>query len=300
MRRKKKDRCPCVSSRHPSAIRLDTNGSCHGFTGGVNLNGGTGRICQPQIVLVLWDHFYISTPQAVTQAQLLISDLVGGPFMNGIAQYGISRGSLLNTIVLDTNTHAAPASWDSTGNSDGNQIKAWLNDGTLTPQSTPTTLYFLFLPTTMQLTNGKNKDGTPNTNVCGWHSSDGNLFWGLVRTDGADQTTANSFVNSFAFCVSHELVEAFTDCDGNTGYYSSNGCEIGDICETKAFFAYRGWTVEQYWSNWDSACIHGDQPVSVRKFVKGAGFSPIAGLRDLHFSRIGLDTIARFECLTIT
>jgi hypothetical protein len=26
----------------------------------------------------------------------------------------------------------------------------------------------------------------------------------------------------------------------------------------------------------------------------------ITGLRDLHFPRIGLDTIARFECLTIT
>jgi hypothetical protein len=299
MRRKHKGRCPCVSSRHPSGARLDTNDSCHNFTGGVQLNPGTGRLCQPQVVLVLWDHFYISTPQAVTQAQLLFTDLVGGPFMNGLAQYGIARGSLHSTIVLDTATHPAPASWDSFGTSDRDQIRAWLNDGTLSPQPDGSFIFFLLLPTTTTLTAGKNNDGTPNTNVCGWHSNDGNLFWGLARTDGADQTSGNSFVSSFSFCVGHELVEAFTDLDGS-GYISSNGCEIGDICETKAFFAYRGWTVEQYWSNWDSACIHGDQPVSVRKFVKGAGFSPITGLRDLHFSRIGLDTIARFECLTIT
>ena len=106
-------------------------------------------------------------------------------------------------------------------------------------------------------------------------------------------------MSSVSFCVGHELVEAFTDLDGS-GYVSSNGCEIGDICETKALFAYRGWTVEQYWSNWDSACIQGDQPVSVRKFVRNAGFSPIKSLRDLHFPKISVDTIARFECLLVT
>jgi hypothetical protein len=129
--------------------------------------------------------------------------------------------------------------------------------------------------------------------------NDGNLFWGLVRTDAADQTTAKSFVNSVAFCVSHELVEAVTDIDGN-GYVASNGCEIGDICEAKTLFNYRGWEVEQYWSNWDSACIHGDQPVSVRKFLANSGLGGGPSLRALPFARIGLDAIARFQCLVLT
>jgi hypothetical protein len=67
--------------------------------------------------------------------------------------------------------------------------------------------------------------------------------------------------------VSHELVETFSNRDGN-GYYTddSNGCEIGDLCEAAATggiitvpysVAGRTWQVENYWSNFDARCIAG-------------------------------------------
>jgi hypothetical protein len=170
--------------------------------------------------------------------------------------------------VLDTDTHPAPDTWDVGANSDVNQVVSWLKDGTLSPKprkNEGSLLFLLFLPRTTKLTNGKNNDGTPNTNLCGWHkhlkfndSSDkDDLFWGLVRTDGANTTPAKVFVNSVAPCLGHELAEAVTDRD-EEGFLTSNGCEIGDLCETKSFFTYPTWTVEQYWSNWDSACINGN------------------------------------------
>jgi hypothetical protein len=295
-------RRPRISSHGRSGNRLDTNDQCHGFTGGVTLNGGgTGRLCQPRVALILWDNFFVSNSAAVTQANKLITDLVGGPFMNGLTQYGISRGSLIQTTVVAADSNnPAPVTWDTFGTSDRDQLLVWLRDETLTLQPDGSFIYFLLLPTTTKLTNGQKPDGTPNPNVGGWHSSDGNLYWGLARTDFADLTSAAGFVRSVANIVGHELIEALTDLDGGTGYRASNGCEIGDICEDKSLVSYRGWNVQKYWSGWDAACIHGDQPVSLRKFLANSGLGAGPSLRARPFRRIGLDTIARFQCLLIT
>lgn len=203
--------------------------------------------------------------------------------------------------------------WDIGDGNDTNQVLNWINNGTLSPEPQsspeglpPNLLYFIFMSSITQLTNGTNSDGTPNTNVCGWHHS-GNLggpnvtpvFWTLVRTDNAS-TNGLAFVSSFAFCVSHELAEALTNPDtkGDYGFLASNGCEIADICEQHQF-NYRGWSIEQYWSNWDAACINGDQPVSVRKFLAATGYNGANGLRGLpglsgspYDNKLNLDYIA--------
>jgi hypothetical protein len=254
------------------------------------------------VVLVLWDHYFVTNPNAVTQAQQLITDLISGPFMNGLVQYGISRGSLINTITLDTTTFAPPATWDTNKTDDRTQVLAFINNGNISPKpavNEESLLYFFFLPTSTTLTNGTNTDGTPNTNVCGWHqhyklnsdSLNDDVFWALVRTDSASKTSESAFVGSVAQCASHELAEAFTDRDGS-GYVAGNGCEIGDICEVQSTFAYRGWTVEQYWSNWDSACIQGPKPVSIRQYLAAKQLNPAAGLLALHTPLISTDWMA--------
>src|SRR5436305_255358 len=69
------------------------------------------------------------------------------------------------------------------------------------------------------------------------------------RTTGAPQTSGDAFVKSVSYCVSHEIGEALTNRDGGGYFRSSDGCEIGDLCEQNGNFNYRGWDVEQYWSN---------------------------------------------------
>ena len=64
------------------------------------------------------------------------------------------------------------------------------------------------------------------------NSSDDDIFWAVILTNSAPQTSATSFVSSLAYIVSHELNEAFTDRDGK-GFTTQEGCEMGDICESR-------------------------------------------------------------------
>lgn len=295
-----KTSCGCVSSFRDEGGG-DTNNQCHTFTGGVSPNDRR-RLRSPAIVLVLWDEFFTNKPKAATFSQQLVNDLVAGPFMNGLVQYGIGDGSITGTITLDTKQHPAPGTWDANSGDDATQVSSWVKDGTLTPapaQDEADLLFLILLPTTTALTNGTNSDGSPNTNICGWHghqkfngsSVNDDLFWAVIRTDKADTSSEQNFVNSVAFCVGHELAEAFTDRDGN-GFTASNGCEIGDICENQAFFSYRGWSVEQYWSNWDSLCINGDQPISIKKFLALVNIDGKQGLRQLDVPIINRSSLA--------
>jgi len=227
--------------------------------------------------------------------------------MNGLAQYGVGRGSLIGTIVIDTNNVAAPANWDANETADRDQIKDWLKGPSpiLSPspaQNETNLLYFIFLPRATTLTNGRDEHGNPVTDVGGWHSHSkhnsnsqkDDLFWGLVRTDHANISTERNFVDSLAPLVSHELAEAFTDRDGH-GFFddSSSGCENADKCENLTGFEYRGWHgVEQYWSNWDNTCIRGDQPVSVKRFLREIGVDGSTGLRQLQSGVINVDFVA--------
>jgi hypothetical protein len=87
------------------------------------------------------------------------------------------------------------------------------------------------------------------------------------------------------------LAEAFTDRDED-GFKASNGCEIGDLCETKAFFGYRGWNVEQYWSNWDAVCIKGDSPISMSKYCGLLNVDARNGLKQLNAPVINRSSLA--------
>jgi hypothetical protein len=258
----------------------------------------------PRVVAVFWGHFYVLNPDIVSAGRQLLIDLITGPFMNGLAQYGVGEGSFLGPIVVDTGpTNPEPGSANEIAVQD--QLMNWLRSGVVSPS--PATneenlLYFIFPPptTTLTLPDGKGGILTSPKDFCGYHthtrfntsSTRDDLFIGISATNGANRTSGKQFMLSISFCVSHECAEAFTN-PGGEGFISSvNGCEIGDVCEQNAFFNYRTWTVEQYWSNWDKGCIRGDEPVSVRKFLGAIGFPLTNGLRSLHSPVINVQFIA--------
>jgi hypothetical protein len=141
-------------------------------------------------------------------------------------------------------------------------------------------VYLIFAPTDTTLSLGGITSG-----FCGYHQHgkrgasgpDDNLFWATVQ-GYTKASSAQSFVDSISYCVSHELVETFTNRDGS-GYYTDdgNGCEVGDLCEADTSgnvitVPYGRWQVERYWSNRQSGCVISPE-FGVRVFEKATTFA---------------------------
>ena len=228
------------------------NENCHMFTGMVPANS-KHVMRNPRIVLILWGHFYATNSAVATNATTLISDLVSGPFMNGLAQYGVGGGSVIGTFVVDI-PPPAPDPINLTRENVRDQLIDWINRGTISPGPAvgeQNLVYVIFLPTGSTTTETAGTGGYHSHSKHNTNSSDDDLFWAVRLTNSAPLTSAMNFVRSLAFIVSHELDEAFTDRDGK-GFVTNNDCEIGDICESRGTnpccftFSYRGWSVEQY------------------------------------------------------
>jgi hypothetical protein len=290
------------------------NGCCHGWTAGVQPN--QRRVLRnPRVMLIFWGHYYETSADATAFATQLVNDLVTGPFMNNLCQYGVGRGSIIGTATFDTGQlDPAPGTIDESGIK--SRLRQWITSASAIPApavNEGSLVYFIFPPTTTELTlNGLKGD----VDFCGYHnwdkynaqSSDDDLFFGIVSTKAvaAANTNAGAFVRALSPCVGHELAESFTDRDG-AGYISSEctnpdhstqTCEIGDICEQHNFQYQRPgsvqtWNVEQYWSGWDNSCINGNAPVSIKKFLNAISFDyHHLGLRSLGTSDINLQYVA--------
>jgi hypothetical protein len=105
-----------------------------------------------------------------------------------------------------------------------------------------------------------------------------------------DDTKGKDFVSGFAVTVGYKLVESFADGNGSKPGVS----EIGDPCKDSKnnffMFTYRGWQIQQYWSDWDNGCINRDGRVSLKRFLTAIGVDfQHYGLRSLGSSVINVD-----------
>ena len=275
------------------AVVSKVNDTCHSYTGGGVTPHGKRIIRHPRVVVIAWGHYYVVNPDVVTAGVRLLTDLVGGGYLTGLAQYGVAHGTVVGSVTIDTDSaNPAPATIDRGPLRD--QLVEWLSKGRVNPApatNEDSLLYFVFPDPSTTLALGT------TTGFCGYHysgkfngSSDhDDLFFAAIGTGGRAETGAD-FMQQISYCVSHELAEALTDRDGD-GFFDG-ACEISDICETKGNYTYRNtWTVEQYWSNWHKTCIHGESGVSLRRFVQAVNASP-SSLRSLGMADISIESIA--------
>jgi hypothetical protein len=196
-----------------------------------------GRVIpQPEVFAIYWGSYFTSNPGAVDLMNQFLTDLVTGPYLNGMRQYGVSAGSLAGSVVIDLAAYPAPVQLKPSAAQ--SQLIAWLDAGVVSAKpagNERNKVYMIFPPAETQLVN---EDGSTN-GFCGYHrhgkynssSNDDNLFWGIV-VGAAFPDDPRGFVDFLSKCVSHELAETFSNPD-NRGYFAGD-CEIGDLCEMNA------------------------------------------------------------------
>ncbi|HXJ95677.1 MAG TPA: hypothetical protein VMT20_22775 [Terriglobia bacterium] len=266
-----------------------TNQSCHGNEDGVDPNN-KAIISHVRVMVLCWGRFYEDHPDALDNAYALCRDLVSGTYFNGLAQYGVGRGSVAGQARFDDTNPPKALSM----NEARERIKGFVESLPLPERPAvdeTSLLYVLFPPPQTKPTIFSGRD-----DFCGYHNStkfhpesqNDDLFYALIRTDKAHQTSGSALINDVSACVSHEIAEAVTSRDGR-GYHKGD-CEIGDLCEQTGYHDYRGWNVEQYWSQWDRACVNGENPVSIRRFLQEVGVP--GNLLALHTPVVNIEYIA--------
>jgi hypothetical protein len=236
----------------------------------------------PVVVPILWGHDFVVNPATTKLITRLINDLVTGPFMNGMAQYGVRRGRVDTPIVIDD---ADPPSTIVYTDKDNNLVDeithkliSWVEAKLVpAPPSDPLNQMYLIIPpseTTPEMYNGP---GDPIGNGAqAWHNEGftkpgppPTYYWAIVKTNDCGSPSAGpEFVNNFAQKIAHELAEQFVDRNNTFK-------EIGDPCLNFPD-TYRGWPIQKYWSDWDNGCISGDQPPPMpRSFQTADGYENI-------------------------
>jgi len=129
------------------------NCPCHSLNVRVPANN-KHVIRHPRVVPIFWGHYYATNSDVIATTVQLLVDIVSGPYMNGLAQYGVSRGIVLGSHTIDINpTEADPVNLDR--NKIKNTLVNWINNGTVSP--TPSVneqnlIYVIFMPTRSTIT----------------------------------------------------------------------------------------------------------------------------------------------------
>lgn len=207
------------------------------------------------VFTVFWGAEWNSAPQSALLPKIneFFDFILSSQLLDQLAEYSvpgqaISRGLLIGTVTL---TSPAPAK-----TVDDSAIQKLLQQeisaGAL-PATTPNTLYFLFLPPGVTVTQG----GSASCKVfCGYHDAIGDsVFYAVMPYPSCAGCLGGiAPFDALTSTSSHELCEAITDPIPGQGWYDDNNGEIGDICawQTRVLGAY---TIQLEWSNKANRCL---------------------------------------------
>jgi hypothetical protein len=226
--------------------------------------GGGALMPHVSLVLIFWGNAWTraATSPAATQVRDAVQTMLDGPYLSGLDQYGIGRGTLKRAIIVLSDPP------ETFNRSNWHDLIWNLIDQDTFPEPDDDggrNFYMIVLPPGIAYS---------DPNVTGIHGYPGDydfpfdydVAWGgFVLNDGTLDTITTR--------LSHELVEACTDTedDGWTVDGRSHpDNEIGDICQDTVG-QVDGVMVQGYWSNRDQACIIPQR--SPPRFAAGRGLA---------------------------
>jgi hypothetical protein len=179
---------------------------------------------------------------------VLTSELIDQLGEYSVSGQTIGHGGRFGTMTLDE-----PALGASISDTEIQQaLQQLIGAGTL-PGPTANTLYFLYLPPNVAVTQGGSRSCQA---FCGYHDATAaDVYYAVMPYPGCTGCAGGlALFDALTTTSSHELCEAITDPVPGQGWYDDHYGEIGDICawQTRRLGSY---TVQLEWSNQQNACV---------------------------------------------
>jgi len=208
-----------------------------------------------QVFTIFWGATWNDAPQnaLLTKVNEFFDFILSSQLLDQLAEYSVPNQTISHGVLIGTITLSTPAPGKTVDDSAiQNLIQQEISAGTL-PASTPNSLYFVFLPPEVTVTQG----GSASCQVfCGYHDAINNsIFYAVMPYPGCAGCLGGiADFDALTSTTSHELCEAITDPVPGQGWYDDNNGEIGDICawQTRTL---GGFTIQLEWSNQANQCI---------------------------------------------
>jgi len=208
-----------------------------------------------QVFTIFWGAEWNNAPQDALLPKLneFFDFILASQLLDQLAEYSVPNQKIARGLLIGTITLTAPALGKTV---DDSAIQALLQQqisvGTL-PATTSNTLYFVFLPPGVTVTQGSSGSCTV---FCGYHdASNNNIFYAVMPYPSCAGCLGGiADFDALTSTTSHELCEAITDPIPGQGWYDDNNGEIGDICawQTRTL---GGYTIQLEWSNKANQCV---------------------------------------------
>jgi hypothetical protein len=209
-----------------------------------------------EVFTVFWGAAWQRAPQSgmVDQVNGFFDYILTSPLIDQLAEYTVPAYTIGHGKRIGTVTLTAPALHHSVSDhAIQHMLEHQIATNNAFPQPSPDTLYFVYLPPGVKVTQG---GGASCQVFCGYHNDiNGQTFYAVMPYPGCAGCTGGlAPFDALTATSSHELCEAITDAIPGQGWYDDANGEIGDICawKTKVVGAY---TVQLEWSNKANACI---------------------------------------------
>ena len=213
------------------------------------IDKGAQKLTNIHLMLIFWGIQWAGNPTLAAEVEGTVKNLLAGPYMSYLAQYGVRRASIYGTTKVVDSDPPDPFATSDIGNFIINEID---NDTLPEPDRDWPIVYAVFMPSNVSFVDPQ--VGGANSRIM-WRDYDlgdsdkdpAYYFW-VGQGEWIDQPGAP--VDYITTALSHELVEICTDPNGGDGIVQIGGkqhlSQVGDVCTTWCDYV-RGVKVQSYW-----------------------------------------------------
>ena len=208
-----------------------------------------------EVFTVFWSAWWQGSDGAplLTELNGFFDYVLTSELLDQLGEYSVSGRTIAHGSRIGTTTIAEPALGASITDAQIQQTLQQLIGAGTVPRPTANTLYFLYLPPNVSVTQGGSRSCQA---FCGYHNATStDVYYAVMPYPGCAGCAGGlALLDALTSSSSHELCEAITDPVPGEGWYDDQHGEIGDICawQTRRLGSH---TVQLEWSNRQNACV---------------------------------------------